>query len=123
MPESFSNSRKMHFASDKLACALPGQIRAFTLEEESRVITAMLADIETAYGVHAGAPVFDRGCATNETSDSGSKRVVVFGGSHMVRTANKLTTLGVSVESCAVGGWLLNKGTAEGILAKSMTWT
>ncbi len=118
VPESISNGRKMHFASDKPACALPGQIRAFTTEEESRVITAMLADIETAYGVHTGAPAFDRGCATNETSDSGSKRVVVFGGSHMVRTASKLTSLGVPVESVAVGGWLLNKGTAEGIVSK-----
>ena len=81
-------------------------------------ITAMLVDIETAYGVHVGAPAFDRGCTTNETSDSSSKRVVIFGGSHMVRIANKLTTLGVLVESCAVGGWLLNKGTVECIIGK-----
>ncbi len=78
----------------------------------------MIADIETAYGIRVGPPSFDCGCATIETSESGSKKVVIFGGSHSSRIADKLSTLGVPVINCAVGGWLLNKGSAKGLVSK-----
>ncbi len=76
----------------------------------------MLADIKTAYGIRVGLPSFDCDCATFETNESGSTRVVVFGSSHSSRVADKLATLGVPVTNCVIGGWLLNKGMAESIV-------
>ncbi len=43
---------------------------------------------------------------------------MIFGGSHSSRIADKLLTLGVPVVNCAVGGWLLNKGSAEWLISK-----
>ena len=65
-----------------------------------------------------GTPSFDRGCATIETIESGSKMVVIFGSSHSSRIADKLMTLEVPVTNCAAAGWLLNKGSAKCLISK-----
>ena len=103
MPDSISNARKAHFTSPKPTAGLPEKIRPFTTEEEGRVVMGLLADVEAAYGVKTGTPLFEHGCATKQTSGSGSKRVAFLGGSHTKRIGENLEFLGLRSQTVRWG--------------------
>jgi len=112
IPENMRNPRKIRTISGSLTTGLPKKIRAFSEEEESGVILALLQEVDANFGVKIGNPSFNRCCATVGTEDSGGSKFVIFGGSHAARIAEQLSKLGANTEVYTRGGWLLNKETA-----------
>jgi len=78
----------------------------------------MLREIDVNFGVKIGEPDLSRSCATDVTGESCVTRFAIFGGSHAVRTAKKLSDLGAKIEDCSRGGWVLNKETASDLCDK-----
>ena len=105
LPTGLRNFRKKPFNSDPLANGIPAAIHPFSVEEEGRVVTSLLTEVNSLCGLQLDVhPDMSRIC--DPTARSDNLRILVIGASHMCRTVEQLLKNGVQIESHSKPGWM-----------------
>jgi hypothetical protein len=88
IPATFRNPRRQPFLSPAPATPLPQKIGPIGLDNEKRLITALIEEINKFYGMGIDPNAsLERGCVTQGAEMSRSRTVLV-GASHMTRLAD-----------------------------------
>ncbi len=97
LPSGVQNPRRRPFRSGAIHPPLPGGILPINEKSEREIVTAILMDLSSSYGVKINmTPNLERGMATPARDDNGG-RIIVIGASHLYRTVEYLPATAVSL--------------------------
>lgn len=112
LPIGLKNKRKRPFQLDPPENPLPTYLRPIGTDIEAKIVSAMLCELNSVFGMGLDtSPDLCRALDPVPCIDSG--RVIVIGGSHMVRVAAELDGIGCQVANLAVSGWVATQQNIE----------
>jgi len=104
--------------SESFASTIPGEIPPMSVEEESRIVTAIYTELNKKFCVDlANPPTFDRITSPSFTAHS-TGRTVFIGGSNMGKIARAAAENGNMEVDLTIGGWTPKSGKIEGLAEK-----
>jgi hypothetical protein len=104
LPMNLRNRRQTPMTAEAFEGPLPAAIPPLGPEEEARIVTAMLGELNQNFGLGLDpSPDFTRSSTPPHSLDDG--RLVIIGASHMTRVADALLLAGEEVASISTPGW------------------